>query len=97
MNIVKSRKEYDDFLFHMDGEGARNTIQQKNHSGTVLKDDDQMKLVVLSLTIPGSEGKQGMLEKFVELVEQITDEKQRIFTLSGVTVYYSADFKDEEK
>ena len=45
-----------------------------------------MKLVILPLTIPGSEGKQKMLEKVVDLAEQIKDEKQRIFTLSGVIV-----------
>jgi len=52
----------------------------------VLEDDDLMKLVILPLTVPGPEGKQEMLEKVVELAEQITDEEQRIFTLSGVIV-----------
>lgn len=74
------------FLSHIDGEAAFNTIRQKIHSGTVLEDDDLMKLVILPLTIAGSEGKQEMLEKVVDLAEQITDEKQRIFTLSGVIV-----------
>ena len=50
------------------------------------EDDDLMKLVILPLTIAGSEGKQEMLEKVVDLAEQITDEEQRIFTLSGVIV-----------
>lgn len=45
-----------------------------------------MKLIILPLTTPGSEGKQVMLEKVVNLAEQITDEEQRIFTLSGVIV-----------
>lgn len=45
-----------------------------------------MKLVILPLTVPGFEGKQEMLEKVVDLAEQITDEEQRIFTLSGVIV-----------
>lgn len=45
-----------------------------------------MKLVILPLTIAGPEGKQEMLEKVVDLAEQITDEEQRIFTLSGVIV-----------
>lgn len=74
------------FLSHIDGEAAFNTIRQKIHSGTVLEDDDLMKLVILPLTIAGSEGKQEMLEKIVDLAEQITDEEQRIFTLSGVIV-----------
>lgn len=74
------------FLSHIDGEAAFNTIRQKIHSGTVLEDDDLMKLVILPLTIAGSEGKQEMLEKVVDLAELITDEEQRIFTLSGVIV-----------
>ena len=45
-----------------------------------------MKLVILPLTIASSEGKQEMLEKVVDLAEQITDEEQHIFTLSGVIV-----------
>ena len=74
------------FLSHIDGEAAFNMIQQKILSGTVLEDDDLMKLVILPLTVPGSKGKQEMLEKIVDLAEQIPDEEQRIFTLSGVIV-----------
>ncbi len=59
------------FLSHIDGETAFNTILQKIHSGTVLEDDDLMKLVILPLTVPGPKGKQEMLEKVVDLAEQI--------------------------
>ena len=45
-----------------------------------------MKLVILPLTMPGVEGKQKMLEKVVELAEQITDGNQQSFILSGVIV-----------
>lgn len=87
------------FLSHIDGEAAFNTIRQKIHSGTVLEDDDLMKLVILPLTIPGSEGKQEMLEKVVDLAEQIPDEEQRIFTLSGVIVasdkFISREYLDQ--
>lgn len=74
------------FLSHIDGKAAFNMIQQKILSDTALEDDDLMKLVILPLTVPGSKGKQEMLEKVVELAEQIPDEEQRIFTLSGVIV-----------
>ena len=74
------------FLSHIDGEAAFNEIQGKLQSGIPLADDDLMRLVILPLTVPGSEGKQEMLEKVVDLAEQITDEEQRIFTLSGVIV-----------
>ena len=74
------------FLSHIDGEAAFDEIQGKLRSGIPLADDDLMRLVILPLTVPGSEGKQEMLEKVVDLAEQITDEEQRIFTLSGVIV-----------
>ena len=74
------------FLSHIDGEASFKTIQQKLHSDIPLEDDDLMKLVILPLTMPGSEGKWVMLEKVVDLAEQITNEKQRIFALSGVIV-----------
>ena len=74
------------FLSHIDGEAAFDEIQGKLQSGSPLADDDLMRLVILPLTVPGSEGKQEMLEKVVDLAEQITDEEQRIFTLSGVIV-----------
>lgn len=74
------------FLSHIDGAAAFDTIRQKIHSGVPLEDDDLMRLVILPLTVPGSEGKQMMLEKVVDLAEQIADEEQHIFTLSGVIV-----------
>ena len=74
------------FLSHINGEIAFNTISQKLQSNIPLEDDDLMKLVILPLTMPGMEGKQKMLEKVVNLAEQVTDEKQQIFILSGVIV-----------
>lgn len=74
------------FLSHIDGEAAFREIQGKLQSGSPLANDALMRLVILPLTVPGSEGKQEMLEKVVDLAEQITDEEQRIFTLSGVIV-----------
>ena len=74
------------FLVHIDGEATLRGIQEKLQSGISLDNDDLMKLVILPLTVPGSEGKQKMLETVVELAEQLQDEEQRIFILSGVIV-----------
>lgn len=74
------------FLSHIDGESAFFVISQKIESGIALEDDDLMKLVILPLTIPGTNGKQKMLEKVVELAEQVQDNEQQIFILSGVIV-----------
>ncbi len=74
------------FLSHIDGETAFQSIAKKLQSNLLLEDDDLMKLVILPLTMPGVEAKQKMLEKVVSLAEQVTDEKQQIFILSGVIV-----------
>lgn len=74
------------FLSHIDGEEAFQFIREKVDSGQPLEDDDLMKLVVLPLTVPGMEGKQLMLERVVDLAEEIEDEKQKMFALSGVLV-----------
>lgn len=74
------------FLCHIDGLAAFEEIQEKIHSDTSLEDDDLMRLIILPLTIPGAEGKQRMLEMIINLAEQIPDEEQRIFTLSGMIV-----------
>lgn len=74
------------FLAHIDGKVALHEIQEKLHSGVSLDNDDLMKLVILPLTVPGTEGKQKMLETVVELAEKLQDEEQRIFILSGVVV-----------
>ena len=74
------------FLSHIDGEATFDTIRQKISSGTPLEDDDLMKLVILPLTVPSTEGKQTMLEKVVDLAEQVKDNEQQIFILSGVIV-----------
>lgn len=74
------------FLSHIDGEATFDTIRQKISSGTPLEDDDLMKLVILPLTVPSAEGKQTMLEKVVDLAEQVKDNEQQIFILSGVIV-----------
>lgn len=74
------------FLVHIDGEAALRGIQEKLQSCISLDNDDLMKLVILPLTVSGSEGKQKMLETVVELAEQLQDEEQRIFILSGVIV-----------
>ena len=87
------------FLSHIDGEAAFDEIQGKLQSGIPLADDDLMRLVILPLTVPGTEGKQSMLERIVDLTEQIPDEGQRIFTLSGVIVasdkFINRDYMDQ--
>lgn len=69
-----------------DGKIAFQEIQEKLQAGKPLDNDDLMKLVILPLTVPGTEGKQEMLEAVVGLAEQLEDEEQQVFILSGVVV-----------
>lgn len=78
------------FLSRMDGNAELESIRQKIQSGSLLTDDDLMKLVVLPLSVPGPEGKKKMFDKVVELAEQIPDEEQRTFILSGATAACSS-------
>lgn len=67
------------FLSHIDGEASYQAIRAKLLADIPLDDDDLMKLVILPLTVSGPTGKQNMLERVVELAEQIPDEKQRVY------------------
>ncbi len=74
------------FLSRMDGNAELKPIRQKIHSGIVLTDDDLMKLVVLPLSIPGSEGKTQLFDEISSLAGNIPDEEQRAFVLSALTL-----------
>ena len=43
-----------------------------------------MKLVVLPLSVPGSEGKTQLFDKILTLAENIPNEEQRAFVLSAM-------------
>ena len=74
------------FLSRMDGNAELKPIRQKIHSGIVLTDGDLMKLVVLPLSIPGSEGKTQLFDEISSLAGNIPDEEQRAFVLSALTL-----------
>lgn len=48
-----------------------------------------MDLVILPLAVPDSEGKKEMFDKVMALAEQIPDEEQRTFILSGAAAVCS--------
>ena len=72
------------FLSCMDGNAESESIRQKIYSGLSLTDDDLMKLVVLPLSVPGSEGKTQLFDKILTLAENIPNEEQRAFVLSAM-------------
>lgn len=74
------------FLSRMDGNAELESIRQKIHSGFLLTDDDLMKLVVLPLSVPGSERKTQLFDEISSLAENIPDEEQRAFVLAAMTL-----------
>ena len=74
------------FLSRMNGEAESDAIWQKIHSGFLLTDDDLMKLVVLPLSVPGSERKTQLFAEISSLARNIPDEEQRAFVLSAMTL-----------
>lgn len=74
------------FLSRMDGNTELESVRQKIHSGFLLTDDDLMKLVVLPLSVPGSEGKIQLFDEITSLTGNIPDEEQRAFVLSAMTL-----------
>ena len=74
------------FLSRMDGNAELESIRQKIHFGIVLTDDELMKLVVLPLSVPGSERKTQLFDEISSLAGNIPDEEQRAFVLSAMTL-----------
>ena len=70
----------------MDGNTELESVRQKIHSGFLLTDDDLMKLVVLPLSVPGSEKKTQLFDEISSLAGKIPDEEQRAFVLSAMTL-----------
>ena len=74
------------FLSHIDGDAEYQTIRAKIDVGEALTDDDLMKLVILPLTAPGKEEKNRLVEDIIQTAEQVKDDAQKSFILSGTLV-----------
>ena len=74
------------FLSHIDGDAEYQTIRAKIDAGKALTDDDLMKLVILPLTAPGKEEKNRLVEDIIHTAEQVKDDAQKSFILSGTLV-----------
>lgn len=75
------------FLSRIPGESEYNRIKAKIDTHEPLTDEDAMRLIILPLTEKGVEEKQEMIEKVIDLADQLPDDSnQKIFILSGVIV-----------
>lgn len=74
------------FLSNIPGDMEYDKIKRKIETHEFLTDEDSMRLIILPLTQKGVDKKQKMIEKVIDLTEQIVDANQKIFILSGVIV-----------
>lgn len=74
------------FLSKIPGDDEYNRIKSKIEAQEPLSDEDSMRLIILPLTPKGVDEKQEMIEKVIDLTDQIADTNQKIFILSGVIV-----------
>lgn len=74
------------FLSRISGGAEYNRIKAKIDLHEPLTDEDAMRLIILPLTEKGVENKQEMIEKVIDLADQLSDTNQKIFILSGVIV-----------
>lgn len=74
------------FLSNIPGDLEYDKIKRKIETHEFLTDEDSMRLIILPLTQKGVDEKQKMIEKVIDLTEQIVDTNQKIFILSGVIV-----------
>jgi len=88
-------REEQAFLTEINGNAVLKSLTKKVEAGEKLDDDDLMYLVILPLTMRGIEKKQQMLKDVVALTEQIDNEPQALFVISGVLVA-SDKFVDRE-
>lgn len=72
------------YLSHIDGAKEYQRIGEKLAKGEPLSDEDQMRLVILPLTVKGKRGKQQMVENVVELAKKVDDEEEQKFIIAAI-------------
>ena len=74
------------FLSNFDTDEMYSDLRRKIEAGEILSDEDIMKFIILPLTEPDADKKQGLIEKTVELAKNVSDEQQQIFIIAGILV-----------
>jgi hypothetical protein len=74
------------FLSHFNTDELYADLRLKIEAGEKLSDEDVMKFIILPLTEPVINKKQGLIERAIELAKDISDEQQQIFVVAGILV-----------
>lgn len=83
------------FLVNLKTNEVLSKIKEKIYLKGTLTDEELMELIILPLTVKGIEEKRKLLKETVEIAKSLTDEKQKIYALSGLLTF-SDKFVDRE-
>lgn len=75
------------YLIRQDTEGIYRKLDEKLCAGERLDEEELMQLMILPLTVKGSQKKQEMIEKSVELARRITERDQTLRALAGILTF----------
>ena len=89
------------FLVEQDTDDIYKALRTKIERKETLTDEDLMQLMILPLTVKGSEQKQHMIEKTVDLTKQMGDRDQIMRVLAGILTFtdkvIDKEYKDKLK
>ena len=74
------------FLSELDSAEIRERLNRKILSGEGLTEEEKMQFVILPMSYKGDAAKQEAIRENLDLAEQMTDETERMFLLTGMVV-----------
>ena len=74
------------FLSNFDTDELYFELKRKVDAREKLSDEDVMRFIILPLTEPVADKKQGLIEKAIALAQEIADKQQQLFILAGILV-----------
>ena len=75
------------FLSEIDGDEIFERVNEESDKKRKLDDRELMQLIIVPLTYKRKEDKQKAIERVINLLDNIDDERQRVFVLKGLLVF----------
>lgn len=83
------------YLVGMDTKEVLKRLRSRAECNTLLADEELMELIILPLAVKGIEAKRELVVEAIEIAKAIKNEKQRLYTISGILTF-SDKFIDKE-
>ena len=84
------------FLSELDSAEIRERLNRKILSGEGLTEEEKMQFVILPMSYKGDAAKQEAIRENLDLAEQMTDETERMFLLTGMVVMTNKVIEQDE-